>query len=390
MKKANTSMIKLMNRELIIHELKENPRQSRAELAKKTKLSKPAVSEIVKELIEEGIILEVGFGESTGGKKPILLEYNARSNYVIGILIENDTIFIALGDMNGEIVQLIRKTYTAPIAGEVVVRMIVEGVFELLRSENINARSVLGMAIGVAGIQSDDDTIISTSPSVDWGNLDLQKEIYDQTSIDVIIENDVNLMTIGEFHKGEGIGIDNFVYLFVGNGIGSGLFLNGQFYKGHHSAAGEIGFMMIGDETRSKPNFGVFEANYGRLGLINRLQELNISIDKIDKERSFVKFLQENKNDRIIGALLDETVEQWAKAIINMISMIDPEVIIFSGELKHLDVASYQQLISIIEKYVPKIPEFKKTKLGAKAGLYGAFNLVLKKNHITGFKQYKP
>jgi len=79
-RKASPKMVKLLNRELIINELRQNPNQSRADLAKKTNLSKPTVSEIVKELIEEGLVFETGFGPSSGGKRPILLKYNARSN----------------------------------------------------------------------------------------------------------------------------------------------------------------------------------------------------------------------------------------------------------------------------------------------------------------------
>lgn len=169
--KADAVMVKLMNRELIINELRRHPKQSRADLAKKTRLSKPAVSEIVKELIEEGIVFESGVGPSRGGKKPILLEYNARSNYVVGCFIENEMIFVALGDMNGEIVNMVKKEFTSPAEGQWIIDRITEGVKSLLEAEKVDPRRVLGMAVGVSGIAGETENSITTSPTIHWLSL---------------------------------------------------------------------------------------------------------------------------------------------------------------------------------------------------------------------------
>lgn len=372
-----------MNREMIINELKEYPELSRADLAKRTHLSKPTVSEIVKELIAEGLVYEAGIGPSSGGKKPIYLKYNARSHYVIAALIENQTIFIALGDMNAEIVQLEPKEFPPLTDGHVIVDLITHGVMKLLQEENIGTEKVLGMVIGVSGIKMDSEEVISSSPTIHWGTMHLRQELSNRLHIEVVIENDVNLMTIGEFHKGQGKGIQNFVYLFIGNGIGSGFILDGKFYRGHHSASGEIGFMMIGDDTKLKPDFGVFETNYGLFGVSERLRELEIYLEE---KNSLLQFLQSHKSDERIASILEETLYQWAKATINIISIIDPQAVILSGELSYLDPSSFHLFKQTIEKFVPKLPDLKITKLGFKAGIYGAFHLALEKFHVAGFK----
>lgn len=383
MEKSSPRLVKIMNRELIINELKQHPEQSRADLAKKTYLSKPTVSEIVKELIEEGLVYESGVGPSSGGKKPIFLKYNTRSHYVIGTLIENETIFIALGDMNGEIIQLLREEFMPITEGQVIVDLITEGVENLLKTEQVSIEKVLGMVIGVSGIKTDTEDVISFSPTIHWGTVHLREELSNRLHIEVIIENDVNLMTIGELHKGQGKGIEDFVYLFIGNGIGSGLILNGKFYRGHHSASGEIGYMMIGDEQRLKPDFGVFETNYGLIGVSGRLKDQKIHLEK---EQSLLQFLQSGRYDERIASILEDTLSQWAKATINIISIIDPQAVILSGELSYLDSSSFEFFKRTIEKFVPKMPELKITKLGYKAGIYGAFHLALEKFHVAGFK----
>src|SRR5699024_1161126 len=102
--KSTPASIKIMNRELIINKLKNKPKQSRANLSQSTGLSKPTVSSIVKELIKEGLIFEVGEGTSTGGKRPVNLVYNPDYNYVVGIAIENNIMYFSLGNMNGELI----------------------------------------------------------------------------------------------------------------------------------------------------------------------------------------------------------------------------------------------------------------------------------------------
>ncbi len=385
MKKTTPQTVKVMNRELIINELRKHPKQSRADLAKKTKLSKPTVSEIVRELIDEGLILEVGVGESSGGKKPIYLTYNSRFQFVIGILIENDTIHYALGDMNGEIITSYGQKFPRYSEGSAIIDTIEKQVRKLLEAERITFEKILGMVVGVSGIKMDTEEIIRSSPTIKWGNINLKKELSSRFNIDVIIENDVNLMTIGEYYKGQGQNTDNFVYLFIGNGIGSGLFLNKKFYKGANNASGEIGFMMIGDRESEKKELGVFENNYGLIGVAQRLKELNVRIEN-DKGDSLLEILQNNQHHPKVKEILDDTIKHWAKAVINLTSIIDPEAVILSGELVNMNEQSMNYFKETIERYVPQMPEIKVTTLGIKAGIYGAFHLALTDFHVAGFK----
>ena len=385
MKKTTPQTVKVMNRELIINELRKHPKQSRADLAKKTKLSKPTVSEIVRELIDEGLILEVGVGESSGGKKPIYLTYNSRFQFVIGILIENDTIHYALGDMNGEIITSYGQKFPRYSEGSAIIDTIEKQVRKLLEAERITFEKILGMVVGVSGIKMDTEEIIRSSPTIKWGNINLKKELSSRFNIDVIIENDVNLMTIGEYYKGKGQNTDNFVYLFIGNGIGSGLFLNKKFYKGANNASGEIGFMMIGDRESEKKELGVFENNYGLIGVAQRLKELNVRIEN-DKGDSLLEILQNNQHHPKVKEILDDTIKHWAKAVINLTSIIDPEAVILSGELVNMNEQSMNYFKETIERYVPQMPEIKVTTLGIKAGIYGAFPRALTDFHVAGFK----
>lgn len=378
-RKASRQLVKSLNRELVINELKEFPKQSRADLSKRTKLSKPAVSEIVKELIEEGLVIEIGLGPSSGGKKPILLEYNSKANYVLGVLLEDDKIFITVGDMNGELVDITQLTFTPPTEGSMIVSLIENGVRKILNSQKIKIDKVLGMTVGISGISVDPNQKIDYSPSIDWGDINLKDMLSKKLDMQIIIENDVNLMTIGEYYKGSGFNIPNLVYLFIGNGIGSGIIINGQFYKGSHTAAGEIGYMFIGNESNFRQNMGIFEATYGRFGISEMLKQEYLEFKQDD---SLIQVMQAHDHNLKIKEILNEVIKEWAKAAVNIISILDPEMVILSGELAYMNEESFNLFKSIVENYVPKLPDLKITKLGSKAGLYGAVHLAL--NH---FKQ---
>ena len=374
-RKASSKLVKSMNRKLIIDELKRNPRQSRADIAKKTKLSRPCVSELVKELIEERLVVEVGIGTSTGGKRPILLEYNAKSNFVIGSVIEGNSLSIILADMNGDWVDTTIEYFQIPTNGYYIINLIEKSVKTLLKQQQVCEEDILGMVIGISGISLESDKKFGFSPEVDWSDIHLKEEIESRLGFPVIVDNDVNVMTIGEFYKGDEKYIKNLVYLFVGNGIGSGIVVDGKFYKGFHSAAGEIGYMMIGNQIVTKPNMGVFETNYGLLGIRKKLENEGF---KLPDYQSPIQFLQENElTSEKAKQLLEEVLYHWAVAIINLSSVLDPQLVIIAGEMEKLNQKSLSYLVSIVNKYLPKSPKIKITSLGSKAGLYGAVHLAL-------------
>src|SRR5690625_3564237 len=97
-------------------------------------------------------------------------------------------------------------------------------------------------------------------------------------------------------------------------------------------------------------------------------------------------FYKKQRDNPKIKKILDEVIDNWAKATINMVSIIDPQAIILAGELEQMDQSSFKQYVKRIEKFVPKMPEIRVTKLGSKAGIYGAFHLGLEHFHMKGFK----
>ncbi|WP_028547422.1 ROK family transcriptional regulator [Paenibacillus sp. UNC451MF] len=375
---GNTKLVKQLNREGILHQLKEKAPLSRADLAKLTELSRPCVSALVDEMIHEGLIHEVGVGQSRGGRKPILLEYNSQAFGVVGAVFEGSTIQLAIADLKGEVRFQYKTRFTQPLDGEMAIEGVERGLAVLLEQSGFDKSRLLGIGLGLPGITQRRDGTVSYAPSTGWMGLPVQKEIEERLGLPVIIDNDVNLMTLGEFYKGAGVGCSNLVFIYVGTGIGAGIMIDGQSYRGAMEASGEIGYMMIGPiGKRGRGEFGVFENNYS-VPAIRKKARLVLP-DADESSMSIMKQLIEQAHQGKAGArgLLDDVYRHWAYGIANIASLMDPQLLILSGEMVHIGEEGVQAILRLLSEWIPFVPRIKMASLGDQAGIIGAVHCAL-------------
>jgi predicted NBD/HSP70 family sugar kinase len=374
---GNTKLIKQINREGILQHLKVKARISRAELAKLTALSRPCVSALVDEMIQEGFIHEVGVGDSKGGRKPILLEYNFQAFGVIGAVFEGSTIQLAIADLKGEILFQYKTRLSHPIDGEMAIQSVQRGLADLLAQSGFDKSKLLGIGLGLPGVTQRRDGTVSYAPSTGWMGLPVRKEIEERLDLPVIIDNDVNLMTLGEYYKGVGIGYSNLVYMYVGTGIGAGIMIDGQFYHGTREASGEIGYMLIGPIGKyGHGEYGTFENNYSEPAI---REKANRMLSSIEEGESVVKQIIDQANQGVEEAnlLLYEVYKHWAYGIANIVSVLDPELLILSGEMIHIGEAGVNTIQQLLTDWVPFVPQIKMASLADQAGIIGAIHSAL-------------
>jgi predicted NBD/HSP70 family sugar kinase len=374
---GNTKLVKQINRDGILHQLKEKTHISRADLAKLTELSRPCVSSLVDEMIQEGLIQEVGFGESNGGRKPILLAYNFQAFGVVGVVFEGSTIQMAIADLKGEILFVHKTRISHPKDGEMAIQSVERGLADLLIQSGFDKSKLLGIGLGLPGITRRRDGTVSYSPSTGWMNLPVRKEIEERLGLPVIIDNDVNLMTLGEYYKGVGIGFSNLVYMYVGTGIGAGIMIEGQFYHGSREASGEIGYMLIGPIGKcGEGEYGTFERNYSEPAIREKAKRI---LPHIDDSISITKQIIDQANHGVKEAilLLDDIYEHWAKGVANIVSVLDPELLVLSGEMTHIGEVGVHTIQQLLTDWIPLVPQIKLASLGDQAGIIGAIHSVL-------------
>lgn len=235
---GDKNLMRALNRNLVLRLLITVGLLSRAEIARRSGLSNATVTEIVTELLNRNLVEEVGEGESTGGRRPLLLRLNARAGFVVGVKLMEDTLTCAVTDLNAEV--LFHEIYS--LGGDkhvpAVQRALIKSVSTAVEHAGITLDQVLGIGVGLAGVVDSSRGLITYSPYFGWRDVDFATAISIHFGHPVFLENDVNTLTLAEQWFGHGRGIDNFAVVTIGRGIGSGYIINGQF---SHNVAGEIG-----------------------------------------------------------------------------------------------------------------------------------------------------
>jgi predicted NBD/HSP70 family sugar kinase len=376
-KTGSSKLVKKWNKEQILQQVIQHGQISRADIAKQTQLSRPCVSALVEEMIQEGLLQEVGMGDSRGGRKPILLEYNYQAYAIAGAVFEGTTLDMAVADLKGEFLARYRKRLAQPADGERVIEDLAAGLDRLLAESGLPRDRLLGIGVGLPGVTQRGSGTVSFAPSTGWMGSPIKQTIEERLGVPVIIDNDVNMMTLGECVRGVGVGCSNVVYIYVGTGIGSGIILDGQFYRGSRDAAGEIGYMLIGPvHSRRDGVYGVFETHYSVPGIE---QQAKAFLSDLQEGSSVIEALigHARQDNREAERLLDDVYRHWAYAMANIVSVLNPELLILSGEMVHIDEKGVKRIHDWLTEWVPVVPRLEKASLGDEAGLIGAVHSVL-------------
>ncbi len=218
---------------------------SRTAIASETGLNKATVSAIVDELIGQSLISEVGQGPSTrtGGRRPILLSFNADVGYAVGIDIEVDFARLAVTNLSGKMFKSTQCTLIDPRNPESVVSQLLEQI-DLLTVGLDGELGLVGIGIGIPAMINSTSGMIIHAPNLAWKHVDLRKMIADATGVLVAIDNEANTAALGEMLQNPHTD-PNFIFISMGIGIGVGIVSNGDIVHGAVGMAGEFGHMTV-------------------------------------------------------------------------------------------------------------------------------------------------
>jgi glucokinase-like ROK family protein len=244
-KKATHQQTKQHNRDLVLNTIFDHETVSRAEIARVTKLTRATVSDMVTNLVEEGLVEEVGYGESIGGKAPILLSLIADARFLIGLNLAQDKFIGSVVNLRGEI----KETVEFPVDesdGERALQLIYKILDQITGSE---WNPIVGIGIGTPGLVNTREGIVVNAVNLDWQDLPLAHLLESRYNLPVTVLNDSQATAIGEFvygndHRSEG----NLVVVSVKHGIGAGILINGSLFQGDGGGAGEIGHVVVQED----------------------------------------------------------------------------------------------------------------------------------------------
>jgi N-acetylglucosamine repressor len=331
---GNRDLIRAINRSHVLNTIKTSGPIGRADIARQTGLSPATVTSISAKLISQDLVLEKSAGDSSGGRPPILLVINPKGGYVVGIKLTETHAVCALTDLEA---MIIAKS-SMQLSGHEPVQVVddlARMVLSFIREQKIAKKQLLGVGVGLAGIIDAEDGILRQSPIYGWDNVPLRDMLQSKLRIPVYIENDVNTLTLTERWFGHGQGVDNFLTVTVGRGVGLGIVANGQFYRGQNGGAGEFGHITINPQGPlcACGKHGCLEAYVGDPGLIRSAQEaaaqgeLSATVQNLDE---LLELAQAGNVAAI--RIFEQAGRILGLGIANLVNLFNPKKIIISGE----------------------------------------------------------
>ncbi len=312
---------------------------SRADIARKSGLSKPVVSVVVNNFISQGSIVEAKEGESSrkGGKKPILLSFVPDYKYIVGVDVGGNKLISILSDLDGKIVEK-AKFSTKSICDEKAFFELVEK--SVLAVMKVPVSKVMGIGIGVPGTVSPESGMIFYMPAFGLRKVNLKRHVEERFKVPTFISNDVTLNALGEMWAGAAKGCRNVFLIALGTGTGAGLIINNELYEGTSGMAGEIGYM-ITDWSREKNLSFVFG-----------------SLESWFSGYAFEKLLSEFENEPTVAQMFDHSdvnprfkeivtvaCEHLSVVVANVITLLDPDVVVITGGIGY---NQYDRILSLI------------------------------------------
>lgn len=321
----NQQVVKKNNKALVLQLIIEKEPISRADIAQVSGLNKATVSSLVNELLEEELIFESGPGESSGGRRPVILHFNKTSGYAVGIDIGVNYVLCVLTDLKGNII--IEKNKVVKETPYHAIMNIVQNMVHSLIDEMPSSKyGIVGIGIGVPGIVNKEGSVL-LAPNLGWKNIMLKNNLEDLFQVPVIIENEANAGAFGEQQFGAGQDYQNIIYISAGIGIGVGIILNKELYQGKDGFSGEMGHMIIDVNGKlcNCGSKGCWEAYASENALLEMAGETSETLESLIE-------LAENQNKNA-EELFEKIGQYLGFGINNIINTFNPDQVIIGNRL---------------------------------------------------------
>lgn len=337
LRRGSKELIKDINRALVIEEIRVKGPISRTAIARNTDLGLSTITNIVEELMKENLVCEYGAGTSQGGRKPILLRYNGQFGLVAGIKLENKQILFCAADLNATILFKSRVSYDSHTTGEQIQSIIIAEVRQIVDRFG-PGYTFCGIGIATSGLIDRGGKRLIYSPILTWKDVDLGS-VGEHFQVPVFIDNDANVFALAQMWIGVAKQYTNFVGITVGIGVGAGIVINGEIFRGELGGAGELGHMIIEKNGLMCHcgQRGCLEAYAGDRFLIREArsiiaQGIPTQLSGYSKITPESVYEAADNGDLVAQEILFTQGENLGIGLKNLVHLMNPAAIILGGE----------------------------------------------------------
>lgn len=378
---TNLKYTKAHNYRIVLETIRLHGPLSRAEIARRTSLTAQTITNITRRLFGRDLIRETHRLQEGRGAPSTMLALNPDGAFSIGFDLETDQLTGVLVDLVGNVRRRLQIDIDTPSPQEAVA-LIGNAVSQFLDDEPVIRDRTWGVGVGLPGpldLSEENGAPGMVSPTAfpDWNSVPLARMLAQQISLPVFIENNATAAAVGERWYGAGQHIGTFFYVFLGNGLGGGVIINGQPYEGHTGNAGELGYIPTPTELRTAQHHDASHLGiYLDLPRLRRLlSEQGTPINRIEELDSLL-----SRDDPCLAAWLDTAARQLAPLVLAIEFILDPEAIFFGGRLP---ASIIRRLMALLETHLPSLridvrstaPTLRYATAGADAAVLGVATL---------------
>jgi glucokinase-like ROK family protein len=391
---ANLELVQKINRSIVLNVIRDKGPLSRADVSRRTKLTRSTVSSIVSYLTKKNLVRETGLSSSGVGRRGILLELNPKAYYVVGIDLGTLNTIAAVVDLEGKIVERVEHPTNGEKNRDDVIERVKTAIHEVISTSNLNLQKIAGIGLAVPGLVDSKKGMILFIPNFGWKDTPLREILEEEFHTPIFIDNNANAMALSEAQFGIGRGVKNFICVNIGIGIGSGVIINREIYRGETECTGEIGHTTVdyNGPKCSCGNNGCLEVmaagpaiarravkaiREGRKTVITELVEENLN-----QITAAVVARAANQDDRLAREIMEKTGEYLGTGIANIINLFNPQMVIIGGGVAQAGSLIFDPLKRTMKKRAFSVPakvvKIATPSLGRDCTVIGAASLVLK------------
>ncbi len=397
--------INRLNKIKVLNIIRSSESLSRADIAKISGLSAPTISRIVDDLLTEGLAREIGEGVSQGGRRPTLLKFSDRKNFIVGIDLGTTNIYGVLTDFEAKIIAEVNTPTCVEEGFASVMRRTSDVIGSLINEPSVKEKRIYGIGMAVAGLINRTRNIVEFSPDFHWHNVDVVEFLSRDHHYPIIFDNVTRVMAMGERWFGLGKQFKNFICVNVGYGIGAGIIIDGKPLYGPLGMAGEFGHITLNKNSLVQcdcGNFGCLEAlasgNAIARSAKTRLAEGERSVlfdrcgGEIDKVTAAMVADAAKQGDALAWNIFDGAMEYLGIGIAALVNLFSPEAVVIGGGVAQAGDILFEKVRKTINarslNMISSNVSIRPATFGLKTAVMGAVSLVLNEvlslNHDEG------
>src|SRR6266487_6129965 len=393
-KSADRFLMRNINQSVLLNLIRVHAPISRPQLATMSGLSQVTVIKITNNLIERHLVLENEYAESTGGRRAGLLEIHPEGGFAVGLIPQPTSLTGVILNLNSELVCSQQLDITFRDNSLHAIDIFAQCVEELFSKSGIAREKIIGVGLGMGGLIDAERGCCIDSWMMNWQNVEISRPLEELLGIPVFLDNDVNCLAIYEKLFGQGQPYQHFLVVAIGRGVGLGIVVNGDLYRGAFGGAGEFGHTAVttGGRLCACGNHGCLESYISESGIVkNYLEYVYATIYSLEKgiqEPTIFEVVERARNgDEAAIAAFQRAGILLGVSLANLVNIFNPECVELSGPdvddgiltgdllLEPMHQAFKQQLFSQIGKDLHFIVE----RRGFESWASGAGSLVLRR-----------